>query len=807
MLKNWIKIFLYQVKHNKFFTALNVLGLSLGIAGLVFAILYWNDEQSYDAWNPDKDRIFLLVNQVDDHVFWTSGTAAMGPNLAKKSAEVASYCYLQDHYRNDNIVSGNKKVYFTKILNAQRNFFEFFPFEFSEGNSKKALPDENSICLSEDAAKSLFGDAPALGKEVLYSGTKLVVRGVYKLNKKASYQPAVVISRLDATLKELESQWGNYEFALYIKAKKASDQNAILKHINTLNYDNLTTRLAKFEGITPEEFVKKHGGARVSLEPLSEVRLHTKTDGVAEGKGNYQFLVIMMGLSILILALSIFNYINLATANAIKRAKEVGVRKILGASKNNIVFQFITETTAMVCISIMLALVIVELSLPYYNNFLDKDLAINSGAFFLQLTGILLITVVAAGILPAIYVSNFETLNVLKGNFSRTKTGIWLRNAMLVLQFAIAAFFIIGSYVVYEQINYLSTKDLGFKGEQIINISYRNIYGDAITDDMRYNKYLSIKSALQNIKGVQQVAGGTIHFGEGASTTIEYRYKDERISGDNMSIDFGLTEMMNIKLKEGRFLSEKFASDTIDNIVLNEAAVKLMKVKSAVGKDINWDGKMMKVVGVVKDFNINGPDKAIPPISIFHFKNIRWMLGVFQNIYVKADAATMDQTVAEIEKYWLRNVDPDYPFTYDFVNREYARSYQNYVKQRNLFSLLNVVVIVIALFGLFALASYSIQRRMKEIAIRKTLGAETKVLLRELSKQYILFCIIGFAIAFVPAWILLNHWLDNFAFRIQVSALPFITGFVVLMALTLIVVLSRAYAATRVNVLKYLKYE
>ncbi len=328
-------------------------------------------------------------------------------------------------------------------------------------------------------------NVPALGKEVVYSGKKLVVRGVYRLTGKAAYQPMAVVNFIDATLKHYDTQWGNFNFGLYIKAKKASDKDAILAKINELNYENMTVVYAKKMGISIAEYQKKWGSNKVHLEPLSEVRLHTKSGGVAEGKGNYQFLLSMMGLSILILILSVFNYINLATANAIKRAKEVGVRKVLGASKRNIVVQFIAEATLNVFVSILLGLVIVELSLPYYNSFLDKNLILNSNLFFVQLLIIMTVAIITAGVFPALYVSNFETLKVLKGNFGRSKAGIWLRNGMLVLQFAIASFFIVGSYIVYEQIDFMNKKDLGFKGDQVLDVVYRNIYGEGISDQMR----------------------------------------------------------------------------------------------------------------------------------------------------------------------------------------------------------------------------------------------------------------------------------------------------------------------------------
>jgi putative ABC transport system permease protein len=807
MLKNWINIFIYHIKNNKLFTALNILGLSIGIAGLIFALLYWNDEQSYDAWNPEKEKVFLLVNQMDESTFWTSSPAPIGSNLKKKSNEVASYCYISGDYSKDIIRFKNNKKQFEKILIAQDNFFDFFPFEFVEGNKNTALPDENSICLSEETAMQFFGNDKALGKEVVFENKKLVVRGVYKLDEKSSYNPSCVINFMDFRVKKSIEQWGNFQFVLLIKVKSTSSKTPIEKTLGQLYYDNMTVRYAKRQGISPEEFIEKFGAVKPFLESFADVRLHTKTKGLAEGKGNYQFLMIMLGLSILILILSIVNYVNLATANAIKRAKEVGVRKVIGASKANIIQQFIFETIIISLFSILFSLVIVELSLPYYNEFLEKNIMVQGSQFYLQLIAIFIITVSIAGVFPAIYVSNFETLNVLKGNFGRSKSGVWLRNGMLIFQFAIATFFIIGSYIVYQQIDYMSIKDLGFKANQILNISYRNVYGEQISDKFRFDRYTTIKNELLKIKGVKQVAGGAFVFGTGAPITTAYFYKDISIDGNNILIDFGMLEMMQIKMAKGRYFNPKFAQDTINTMLINETALKMLKEKDPIGKKVDWSGKEVIIVGVVKDFNLGNPSEAIRPMSFFHLKTFPWFIGNLNNIYVEANPETMSQTLADIEKFWLKKVDPDYPFAYDFVDKDYKRSYSSYVKQKNLFSLLNVVVIGIALFGLFALATYSIQRRMKEIAIRKTLGAETNVLLKELSKQYIIFCVIGFLIALFPAYYLLNKWLENFAYRIDISIYPFLIGFVALLSLTLLVVLSRAYQATRVDVLKYLKYE
>jgi putative ABC transport system permease protein len=810
MLRNWINVFIYQIKNNKLFTALNVLGLSIGMAGLIFAILYWNDEQSYDQWNPNKDNIFLVVNKMDESSYWSSSAADVGAAVKQITPGVTSFCYFRGNYENDIIRFNDKKVQSQKILTAQKNFFDFFPYEFTEGNQKMALPDENSICLSQDLAFQLFGNESAFGKKVVLQNKILMVRGVYKRNKKSVYNPSCVVNFMDAVLKNSLGNWGNFQFVLMLKLKSPTDVKSTTDNLNKLYFDNLTARYSKQQGISPEEFIKKYGAVKPSLEPLSSIRLHTKSGGLAEGKGNFQFLLIMVGLSILILILSVVNYVNSATANAIKRAKEVGVRKIIGASKATIIQQFIFETAIITLFSVLIALVITEFSLPYYNEFLEKTIVLQSSQFYWQLILIFIVTVILAGIFPAIYVSNFEALKVLKGNFGRSKSGVWLRNGMLIFQFAVAAFFIIGSYIVYQQIDHMNTKDLGFSGKQILNISYRNVYSEdkTITDQYRFNRYTSIKNELLHIKGIKQVAGGAFVFGQGAKLITSYHYKDININGNNVPIDFELLEMMKIKIVKGRNLSPAFSQDTINSMLINETAAKLLKEKNPIGKKIMWGiDKEVIIVGIVKDFNLGNPGEPIPPMSFFHFKAVPWFTGSLNNIYITADPKTMDQTLADIEKLWKRKVDPEYPFSYDFVDKEYKRSYSNYVKQKNLFSLLNVIVIVIALLGLFALASYSIERRMKEIAIRKTLGAETNVLLKELCKQYVLFSVIGFLIALFPVYYLLSKWLENFAYRITISVYPFLLGFTALLILTLLVVLSRAYQATRVNVLHYLKYE
>ncbi|QIH40197.1 FtsX-like permease family protein [Flavobacterium sp. Sr18] len=805
MLKNWINIFLYHLKQNKLFSFLNIFGLAIGISGLIFALLYWNEEQSYDAWNPEKDNVYQVLVQLTGMPVFSDCALFLKPIL-DKDTNVEKVVYSDSWYQKDKIIYKGKKEIVDKIINVEPDFFSLFPFEIIKGDVVSVLKDDSSVAISDVIAKRVFGNQNPIGKQITCLDQMFIVRALYHIPGNSSIAPDVIMNKMPQF--KSENTTGPFIFKLLLKIKDPSKIENTRKSLEKTYNQDFVRRIAKEEGFTLEEMAKKMGHFNVVIEPLSKARLHSITDGYPEGRGNYQFLLIMVGLSVLILILSIVNYINLATANAVKRAKEVGVRKVVGASKSTIVFQFIFETALISLFSILLALVIVELTLPYYNDFLNKSLRIIGSQFYLQLILIFCITVLVAGILPAVYVANFETLKVLKGNFGRSKNGIWLRNGMLIFQFTVATFFIVGSYIVYQQIDYLTNKDLGFKGDQVIEINLNFPDSDYEVENVGqniYNKYSTIKQELAKIKGVEQASTGLISFDGSDDSLGGVLYNDELFKARTIAVDFGIFEMMKIEVVKGRSLDQKHASDTITSVVINETAQKLMNMKEPIGKELIIKERKLKIIGVVKDFNLLSPEVEVSGMYFYHLKTV----DIAQNInkvFVKLKSDNIENTITDIEKLWTK-MDTEYPFKYDFVDKQYARTYESYVKQKNLFSLLNIVVIGIALFGLFALASYSIQRRMKEIAIRKTLGAETNLLLKELSKQYVLYCVIGFLIALFPTYYLLNMWLENFAFRIDMTVFPFVFGFIILLLLTLVIVLSKAFQATKTDVLKYLKYE
>jgi len=810
MIFNWFKIFIYHLKQNKLFSFLNVLGLSIGIAGVIFAILYWNNEHSYDQWNPEKESNYMVLNKIGaTGDTWGSNSIPFGETCKATIPEIEKVCFFNTWYDEDIIKYQNQKLLVKKITVSDENFFDFFPFDIVKGARKDILKEKNSVAISDEQAKLLFKDDDPIGKSITYNTAAYTVKSIYHIIKPSSIEPNYVFSGVKRE-GDLNS-WGNFNYGLLVKIKKGANPSLVLKKMQNVNFVNRTLKDAKESGQTVAQYVKENGEVTVILDQLKMSRLHgTKSSAgqnYPEGVGNLKLLYIMAGLSILILVLSLVNYINLATASAIKRAKEVGVRKIVGATKNQILTQFIFETAIIVILAIIFSLAIVELAMPYYNSFLKKNLTMNGSEFYLQLILIFGLVIIFAGIFPAIYISNFETLKVLKGNFSRSKSGIWIRNSMLIFQFGIAAFFIIGALIVNSQINYMMNKDLGFNGDQVIYIPYNKP-----DRQKRTEQYLVAKQEIKKISGVLDVSTFAGTFGGSTNSSSGFTHNGIFVQPRNAEIDFGFLEMMKIKIVEGRDLSSQFASDTVSSMLINETLAKKLNLKEPINTIITsgWskgdgDNLKFKIVGVVKDFHITGLQNKVPPMVFVNLKTLKW--NNFNNVYIKVSPDNLAETLAKLKTYWEKNVNPDYPFDYEFVNKGFAKTYQEQVKQKNLFFILNLVVIIIAIFGLFALASFSMERRLKEIAIRKTLGAETNILLKELSKQYIIFCLMGFLIGIVPAYILLQKWLEDFAFRIDISIIPFSISLVSLLLLTLIIVLAKAYQVTKIDILKYLKYE
>lgn len=779
-------------------TFINVFGLTLGLLGLIITLLYANDQLSYDQWVQDKDRIISVGYQFDDEKdIW----GVSYPQMEKAKANMSD---IEDillvsgmGYESTNVISDDKIVHATKIVESTPNFFAFFQYKFIEGNPTTALNAKNHLVVSEDFAKKAFGEENPMGKNLQIGKKNYIVQGVFRIEEKSSMMPEIVYP-----FEKMDDYWGNYSYNAYIKMKTPISISDFKDQYYQAVWAEQIEREAQEEGMTVEE-VLENFPFQIAAALLVDSRFEMFNSATFfEPYGNKSIIRIMFAISILLLVISMVNFINLSMAAAVKRAKEVGVRKAIGAGKRLIVYQNLFETTLLTLFSFVLAMVGIELILPYFNDFMQTEIQLHFRLFLGVIVLIVVLISLLTGIIPAVYLSNFKTIEVLKGSFSRSSKGIYLRNAMLGVQFMIASFFFMGSLIVYFQINYLNQLDLGFNKEQLMALNFR------YKTDKPFQEYEKVKTRLMNIDGVAAVNSVRPLVGTqtGYSTT-EFNFKGKKVGNVQYnSVDFGYPEMTQMTLLKGRFLSDQFASDTISSVVINETLAKELGIYD---DPINQKlGENFIVVGMVKNYHIADAFSPIPAAFMHHWKAFDGsMVYNLRNVVIKFEAEKLPHILSELENYWPKEVITNAPFEYSFIDKNFEKTYEHYVRQQNIFGVMTALVILVALLGLYALSSFIIEQRLKEVAIRKTLGAETKNIILRFAQPYLFIGSVSILLTFPLVIYLANEWLQDFAYRIDISIWPFLGCFLILLSLTLLVVSLKAWRATKINLVNYLKYE
>ena len=804
MFKIWLKIFFRNSKNNWLNILVNILGLTVGFAGLLLVLLYLNDEQSYNAENPNRDEIYRVIHKMADGNIWSSSTNVEGIKYKEDVPEINDF-HLNDAWMSSSVIKINgREIYVKDILQGDSNFFSFFPFKILEGSVAKYEEGRNYIAISEKKAKILFGKESAIGKTIEAYNRVLIVTTVYKITGKHYFMPDIIMQYK----RDLTGHWGSFSNTLFVKTNKDIVLADVSKKLNDVWFKNAIEPQAKKDGVLIEEFIKKHG-TTIILEPLKDIRLKTIADDAGpEGKGNYQLILIMLSLSVLLIIISCVNFINLSIASATQRAKEVGVKKTLGLSKLTLTRQYALEIIFQGCVGFVLSLLLVELILPYFNDFMDKEISILNPELIFKIAILALLVSTIVGVIPAIYLSKFKSVDVLKGNISRSKQGVFARNMMLGKQFLISGFFLTGSLIIYDQVNYMIKKDLGFQGDQMVIVSMNKF-------ENRFKNYQLAKKELIKHPNIDVVTSNSFVIGGGSSNSTNVSYKDVSVQTFANAIDFNYLETMKVTLLKGRFLDENKASDTIQNILINETSAKTFNIyDDPIGKKIkpgfndkNNNVKEFEIVGMVKDYHTFGLDSEIVPTMMFHWNTFDWMKQNFWYMQFKIKPNNSQETLKFIENYWAENIEQGYPFNVQFVNKRFARTYKKYQKQQTLFFILTSVVIIISLLGLFALATLTIQQRLKEVAIRKTLGASEKEIMFQLIKSFLKITLIASIILIPIAYYFMQNWLENFIYRIDMPMLPFIITPILLSLLVFIIVGLKAYKATKVDLIKYLKFE
>ncbi|KFF23687.1 ABC transporter permease [Chryseobacterium vrystaatense] len=804
MLNNWLKIAFINYKKNWLSTAINLFGLTVGLTGFMLILMHWNDEESFEKWNPKKDSIYYFQSYHKKENDYGNNIAVP---MAKRAKEVIpgveDYVLFNGSGIGLKMTTKYKTFYQQEGMTATESFFNFFPFKLVSGTYKNALKGEGVIALSTVAAKNLFGTTNVAGESVKFDGKNYVVTAVYELPKENSQiKPEFIINPVEQ-IKNDEKNWGNFNYGCFFMLKPGTDLSVLQQKFLKDIFEYRAKLDKDSEGMTPQQYLDMYGPTDSVFTPLDEVKLHAKASWF--GTPDFKTIMILFTLSVLIVVLSAINFINLKTAQASQRAKEIGVRKAIGSTRSNLIVQFLLETFVICIASYLLSLALTEILLPGFNKFFGKEMKMDDWhIYFYSFVMVIMVTVIS-GLIPAMYLSNFKAIETLKGNFARSKHGIWLRNGILTLQLIISSFFIIGGLIVNQQVKHMMNKDLGYSGKQILIVNFRD------SNPKPWLKYERLKTEMSRIPGVAEISYGEIVPGSNRSSTSNVDFMDKSIQAQHGSMDYNYLQFMNVKLKKGRWLDPNLASDTIHNALVNEAFVKKFgwSDDQAFKNEIRpgFDSIKYNIVGIVKDFNIRSLRSKIEPVIFFHYKETDWKKMNVYNIQLKIKPDDIDGTVQRIKKYWSGSVEPGYPFDYFFIDQRFAKTFEKYQKQQTLFTILNAMVLMVALLGLFALSSLMIEQKLKDVAIKKTLGASDGILIMGLTKQFLWITLTAVLISIPISYYLMSEWLKDFAYRIDMPVWPFITSLVVLVILTFAVVSIKAYKATKVSLVKYLKYE
>jgi ABC-type antimicrobial peptide transport system permease subunit len=791
MISNYLLIALRNVVRYKGYSFLNIFGLAIGLMASIFIMLWVNDELSYDRFHANHTHLYRLISGGVTSGEGVASTMAPIPIAMKEEIpEVAAAVRLA---RSENAFDYKGLSFKEKnIFYADANFLSVFKFPLLKGNVETALASPDGLVLTQATAIKYFGNEEALGKTLLMDdGHLFMVKGVLQdipSNSHLQFDfllPMAYRAQWDGNL--IHNRWGNFSYYNYILLKESLTPSKAL--------------LERIQKQTNEIFIKNNtifGNSLPSflLQPVTEIHLNPNLENDLAGHGDRQYVTIFSAVAVFILLIAAINFMNLSTARSARRAKEVGLRKVVGAIRSQLISQFLGESILFTLIAFFLAMALVLLLLPAFNSIVDKQLTWQAfdGTFLLGLLGIVIVTGLLAGSYPAWYLSAFEPAGVLKGTHSsRTKTAL-LRHSLVVVQFSISILLLVGTAIVYRQIEFIHTQNLGFNKENLLYVS--------ITKDMRGN-IEALRSELQ-ANPLTKNFSFTNHLPTDLTTgtiMVDWEGKDplQQIVFPNMAVDDKFIETFNMQLLHGRSFSKEFNDTT--NYIVNETALKVMGMEpaKAVGKPLSYEGRKGSIIGVVKDFNFKPLQQKIEPL-ILELNRGRGL------IVVRAQVGKTEQTIKELEAIHQK-FNSAYPFEYNFLDQDFENLYRTEKRMGTFANIFSTLTIITACLGLFGLAAFTAQQRGKEISIRKVLGASVPGIFILLSKDFIKLVLISILIASPIAWYVMNQWLENYVYHIEMSLWVFALAGLLVIGIALLTVSFQAVKAAFINPIKGLRNE
>lgn len=825
MLTNYLKIAVRNLLRSKSFSAINILGLSVGMTCCMLLLLYIRSELSFDKHHTHADRLYMLGQQA------TAGRAGSGTGGNKSSTLSAPYAFaLKAEYPEveqvarlwSNLLEDKtllqvrepgqrvQAFYETKGYHVDSTFFDLFTYSFVEGSPRTALTEPNSVVLSEQVARKLFGNRPALNRVVRVGGTTgqgqdFRVSGVYRDESARSHVDAHFFVPLSAGwvgtfLRGRLDFASNNMFLTYVRLKPGSDVRRLAAKLPAFieKYARNDLKLVGFD-------------KKLFFVPVPDLHLYSEMRSVVTPTNSVLYLYILGSIAFFTLLIACINFMNLSTARSAKRAAEVGVRKVLGAERSALVRQFLGESMVLTLLALLIAGLLVVVCLPLFNNLTGKTLsawAITQPQTLLTFLGLALLTGLLAGSYPAFYLSLFNPAHVLKGGSMsgrsmKALSAVTLRRGLVVFQFVVSVGLVLASFVIQEQMQYLRNKPLGFTKDQQIVIPFR-------TDESRA-AYTALRNEL--LRNNQVVAASGTKYYPGIANASDYGlYRPGQTVGASKlvktnQVDFDYLQTMGFQLKQGRLFSRQFPGDTANRIVVNEATLRAFQIPEdkAIGQRLNfdWQGQTYpyEIVGVVKDFHFESLHQVIAPYAFL--LNSR---PDFNYLIAHVNTPDMANVLGLMEKTW-KSLRPDEPFEYTFLNEDFQKNYQAEARTARIVRTFTIISILISCLGLFGLAAFAAQQRTKEIGVRKVLGASVMNIVLLLSKDFLKLVVLSIVIASPIAWWAMNRWLQDFEYRIEIGWWVFGVAGALAILIAFVTVSFQSIKAALMNPVKSLRTE
>jgi putative ABC transport system permease protein len=807
MLKNVVKTSFRFLQKNQVYTLINVLGLALGLATSLLIFLYVSDELSYDKFHKDYEQIYRLQEKYvwEDYTqFWATCDGSMAANVNESQIEDISVTRIMSFFNPPFLYANARSTNANQTIFADSSFLDVFSFPLKEKKSSGLLNKPNQIMISENVAEDLFGEHSAVGKTIEADGEQYEISAVFfEVPKQSHLHFDVVFSMelLRMGFPTLDSI-GPMVFYTYVKTGNHQAKNELQHFL----LEDQAKQIEKVK-LESEKQKKELEGmeADIVFLPLKDIHLKSHAEKEYQTNGNYDYILIYLTIAIFILILASINYINLATASSVMRAREIGVRKVLGAQQRNIFMHFISEAFLLVLTSAITALVLVEMVFPTFNAFVGKELSINMLWNF-EIIGIILLTILLitlfSGLYPSLLMSQFNPLKVLANRLNAQKNNrlnLLLRRVLVVSQFSIAVFLSVASFTVAQQLNYIQNQDVGFVKEQVMVIPFNGESGLKHLKDLK-NDFLKTNGVV-SVTGSSNVPGE--RFGYYGIYLPSLSVKDSMLVEEDqknwlgvrmLCADHDFLSSFGFEIAEGRTFSQDINSDS-NAFILNQAAVEKYKIEDPIGKEVVFDyavktPKKGRIIGVVKDFHYNSFHSEVDPLMIQIFPQF------YRYIIVKFDRVNPKAFVSEIERKWHKHL-PRTPFEHFMLNDSYSNMYLSDNRLGRIFYFFTFIALFLAALGLYGLVAFISEQRKAEIGIRKILGASTVRLMFTMSQEFVLLILLSNVMAWIPAWFFINAWLDDFVFRINLNLWPFIITALVSIFIGLITISIKTYLATR----------